>query len=228
MTPYRRPRGDFRPFRPIAREGMLTFMANIDLKKVHREHYSASREPAVVDLPERSFLMIDGAGDPNTADEYRDAIQTLYPLAYGLRAAVKAETGDAYVVMPLEGLWWVDDMSTFDPLDKSTWFWTAMICVPDAVTDAVADDVIPAVTTKKKLPAGSKARFERFAEGLAAQVLHFGPYSDEGPTIARLHEFIDQQGGALAGTHHEIYLSDARKTDPAKLRTIIRQPFVRG
>ena len=103
-------------------------MSSVDMKKVYREHYSAKAdEPVVVDVPPRPFLMIDGAGDPNTSQEYLCAIQALYPLAYGLRAAVKRATGDAYVVMPLEGLWWAEDMLSFDPADKSNWLWTAMI-----------------------------------------------------------------------------------------------------
>ncbi len=200
-------------------------MTSIDLKKTYRGHYSAPRAPEVVNVPRRPFVMIDGHGDPNTASEYREAVEALYPIAYGLRAAIKAATGDAYTVMPLEGLWWVPDMADFDPNDKSNWDWTAMICLPAAVADTPATDVIAAVTTKKQLAAGDKARIEYYAEGLAAQVLHIGPYADEAPSIAALHDFIAANGHALAGKHHEIYLSDARRVDPAKLRTIIRQPF---
>ena len=200
-------------------------MTNIDLKKVYKGHYSATRTPSIVEVPARQFLMIDGAGDPNTSAQYVDAIQALYPLAYGLRAAIKATTGDGYVVMPLEGLWWVEDMTEFDPLDKSNWLWTAMICVPDAVTASLAAEVLPAVTAKKELRAGALARVERFTEGRAAQILHIGSYADEAPTIASLHDFVTGQGGQLVGKHHEIYLSDSRKTAPDKLRTIIRQPF---
>jgi hypothetical protein len=199
-------------------------MASIDLKKTYRD-YRATATPTIVDVPPRNFLMIDGAGDPNTGQEYRDAIQALYPLAYGLRAAVKASTGDAYTVMPLEALWWADDMSTFNTDDKSNWLWTAMICVPDAVTPAMAAEVLPRVTAAKTLVAGSKVAFDRYHDGLSAQVLHTGPYSDEGPVIAELHQFIADQGGHLRGKHREIYLSDARKVAPEKLRTIIRQPF---
>ncbi len=204
-------------------------MAGIDLKKVHKEHYSAKVSmPAVVNVPSRLFLLIDGQGDPNTSSEYRDAVQALYPIAYGLRAAVKAATGDAYVVMPLEGLWWTEDMSDFDADDKANWQWTALICLPDAVTPSMAQQVLPAVTKKKRLSAGHKARVERFEEGEAAQILHVGPYDTEGPTIAMLHDFITASGNVLSGRHHEIYLSDPRKTEPADLRTIIRQPFTRA
>ena len=140
-------------------------MASIDLKKTYRDHYKAKRTPTVVDVPTRPFLMVDGHGDPNTAQEYREAIEALYPIAYGLRAAIKATTGDAYTVMPLEGLWWVPDMADFDPNDKSNWFWTAMICLPDAVTPEMAAEVIPAVTAKKDLAAGPKARGRAFHRG---------------------------------------------------------------
>lgn len=201
-------------------------MSSIDLKKTtYRDDYTASSSPKVVDVPARRYLMIDGAGDPNTSDEYREAVEALYPIAYGLRAAIKASTGDAYVVMPLEGLWWAEDMSTFNVADKSDWLWTSMICVPGAATDLVAAEVLPAVTQKKRLAAGPKARVAEFAEGEAVQILHVGPYAAEAPTIELLHRFIEESGYGLTGKHHEIYLSDPRKVEPAKLRTIIRQPI---
>jgi hypothetical protein len=203
-------------------------MTSIDLKKTYRDHYTAKATPSIVDVPERPFLMIDGHGDPNTSQEYLDAIQTLYPIAYGLRAAVKTATGDAYTVMPLEGLWWVPDMAEFDPDDKSNWYWTAMICLPDVVTESMGREMIAAATEKKKLASGSKARIEAFAEGTAAQILHVGSYSDETDNIAKLHRFIADNGYSLTGKHHEIYLSDPRRTEEAKLRTVIRQPFTAG
>jgi hypothetical protein len=200
-------------------------VVTIDLKKTYRVHYTAKRTPTVVDVPMRSFVMIDGQGDPNTSQQYQEAVEALYPIAYAFRAAIKATTGDAYTVMPLEGLWWVEHMADFDPADKSNWSWTAMICLPDAVTDIMAAEVIPDVTARKDLAAGAKARVVRFTEGLAAQILHIGPYADEAPTIDTLHEFIDGNGHSRVGKHHEIYLSDPRRADPAKMRTIIRQPF---
>ena len=214
---------------PVVTGGHHQAMANVDLKKVYKTHYSArADEPVVVDIPARRFLMIDGAGDPNTAAAYLDAVQALYPMAYGVRAAIKAATGDAYTVMPLEGLWWTDDMRDFDPGDKSNWLWTVMICLPEVLTEALVEDVLPAITAEKQLKAGHLARVETFTEGRAAQILHFGPYADEGPTIAALHRFISDGNHRLTGKHHEIYLSDPRRTDPAKLRTIIRQPFTDG
>ncbi|MEA2002561.1 MAG: GyrI-like domain-containing protein [Actinomycetota bacterium] len=203
-------------------------MANVDLKKTYRDHYTAKRAPTIVEVSQRPYLMIDGSGDPNTSAEYTNAVKALYPIAYGLRAEIKKTTGDGYVVMPLEGLWWVDDMSKFSVDHKTDWGWTAMICVPDLVTPAMAADVLPAVTAEKELASGDKVRLEMYGDGLAAQVMHLGPYAEEAPTIKALHEFIRGEGLELTGKHHEIYLSDPRKSDPAKLRTIIRQPVRRG
>ncbi|NNC92044.1 MAG: hypothetical protein HKN80_06095 [Acidimicrobiia bacterium] len=199
-------------------------MASIDLKKIYREHYTARDAPAVVDVPHRPYLMIDGRGDPNTSRAYADAVATLYPLAYGLRKVIKDDTGDAYTVMPLEGLWWVDDMTEFSIEDKSDWQWTAMICQPDLVTTVMAAEVIPTVTADKRLPSGHLARVEEYGDGAAAQIIHRGPYADEGPTIDRLHQFIDAGGYRRVGKHHEIYLTDPRKSAPEKNRTVIRQP----
>jgi len=196
-------------------------MAAVDLKRVYPD-YTATRDPALVTVPPRPHLMVDGHGDPNTSPVYRDAVETLYPLAYALRAEIKRTTGDAYTVMPLEGLWWAEDMSTFTLGNKSDWLWTLLICLPDAVAKVPADDVVDRVTRDKGLRAA--ARIEQFGDGEAAQVLHVGPFAEEGPTIAGLHAFIEAQGMRFAGKHHEIYLSDLRRTAPEKLRTIIRQP----
>jgi hypothetical protein len=201
-------------------------MASIDLKQVYREHYSARADaPVVIEVPSRPYLMIDGTGDPNTAPEYRDAVESVYPLAYGLRAAIKEATGDAYTVMPLEGLWWVPDYEDFSYEDRADWQWTSMICLPDAVAEVDAATVMAATTEKKRLASGHAARIEHFGDGTAAQVLHVGPYSEEPPTIEALHRFILDGGHSLTGKHHEIYLSDPRRSAPAKLRTILRQPF---
>lgn len=202
-------------------------MTNVDLTKTYREHYGAGATPTVVDVPERPYLMIDGAGDPNTSQAYQDTLTALYPLAYGLRKAVKDATGIAYKVMPLEGLWWVDDMARFSLDDKTNWQWTAMICLPDDVSPDLAAAVLPAVTVKKKLVVGHRARVERFGDGPSVQILHRGAYADEAPTIARLHDFIDANGWQFRGRHHEIYLTDPRRGDPAGNRTIIRQPITR-
>ncbi len=200
-------------------------MAGIDLKKVYKDQYTARvGKPALVDVPARPFLMIDGQGNPGTAPEYEHAIEALYPLAYGIRASVKAATGDGYTVLPLEGLWWADDMEAFSADRKNEWEWTMMIGLPESATEDMASTVLPAITAKKKLVSGDRVRFEIFDEGRSAQIMHVGPYSAEAPTIAILHTFIADQGLRLRGLHHEIYLGDPRRADPAKLRTIIRQP----
>jgi hypothetical protein len=200
-------------------------VTTIDLRRELSALYSATREPAFVDVPELSFLMIDGHGDPNSAPAYADAVQALYSVAYTIRFALKRapEAVDA-PVMPMEGLWWTPDMATFSTDDKSQWDWTMMIVVPEQVAAAVVDDARAAAARKHPLASLDRVRLERFAEGRCAQVLHVGPYSAEGPTIAALHAFIAEQGCTLAGKHHEIYLGDPRRSAPEKLRTIVRQP----
>ncbi|HIG25449.1 MAG TPA: hypothetical protein EYG34_08125 [Acidimicrobiia bacterium] len=168
--------------------------------------------------------MIDGQGNPNTSDSYLAAITTLYPLAYGFRKEIKDTTGTAYTVLPLEALWWADNMNAFVESDHDQWKWTLMICLPQEATAQMAAQLIPAINNKKQLPAGHKVRFEFFGDGPAAQILHQGPYHEEGPTIARLHDFIAEQGLERTGLHHEIYLSDPRRVAPEKIRTILRQP----
>jgi hypothetical protein len=200
-------------------------MANIDLKKIYREHYTAKSEPVIVEVPARRFLMIDGSGDPNTSEAYRNAVRALYPLAYGIRKELKSRTGDAYTVMPLEALWWVADMTQFNVDDKSDWQWTAMICQPDLATAVLLAEIGPAVIEKKQLASGHLVRVDEYHEGKAAQILHLGPYSEETPTIELLHDFIAVEGYERRGLHHEIYLSDPRKVEPTRVRTIIRQPI---
>ena len=204
-------------------------MASIDLKRTYREHYTARvGKPGLVEVPERPFLMIDGEGDPNTSEQYTNAVQALYPLAYGIRAEIKQATGDGYAVLPLEGLWWADDMNRFSVEAKEAWKWRMMICLPDLATVEMAAEVLPKVIAKKTPIAGDLVRFEVFAEGRAAQVMHLGPYANEAPTIQMLHEFIEAEGLTMSGLHHEIYLGDPRKSDPAKLKTILRQPVSSG
>jgi hypothetical protein len=183
----------------------------------------------VVEVPELAFLMIDGHGDPNTAPEYAEALEALYAVAYTAKFALKrAPGGIDYAVMPLEGLWWTPDMATFTTADKSAWDWTMMIVQPDPVTAEVVEEARATVARTKGLEAIARVRLERFAEGRAAQVMHVGPFAAEGPTIERLHAFIAERGLGRAGKHHEIYLSDPRRTAPERLRTILRQPVATG
>lgn len=197
----------------------------VDFKRELRELYGAPREPVLIDVPELAFLMIDGRGDPNTAPEYQQAIEALYSVAYTLKFSLKRspEPFD-YAVMPLEGLWWAPDPSSFSGGDRESWEWTAMIMQPDRVSEELVQGALEEATAKRPLPAAGKLRLERFEEGRSAQVMHLGPYSEEGPTIARLHAFIAEQGLELRGKHHEIYLGDPRRTAPERLRTIVRQP----
>jgi hypothetical protein len=197
----------------------------IDLRRELSAVYAATREPAFVDVPELPYLMIDGRGDPNTAPGYADAVQALYSLAYTIRFALKRRPDPVDArVMRLEGLWWTPDMAAFSTDDKSAWNWTMMIMVPEQVTAAVVEDARAAAARKRPRAALDRVRLERFAEGRCAQVLHVGPYSAEGPTVAALHAFVASSGCTLAGRHHEIYLGDPRRSAPERLRTIVRQP----
>jgi hypothetical protein len=200
-----------------------------DYKAELKQFYAAKAgQPVVVHVPKMNFIMIDGNGDPNTSEEYAAAIQTLYPVAYAVKFISKLRFGRDFGVMPLEGLWWTEDMTEFSTDNKQDWLWTAMIMQPDVVTDDIYDQAVQQVKEKKSPEALGRLRFASYHEGRAAQALWVGPYSDEGPAIRELHEFISEQGGTLAATnkhHHEIYLGDPRRTAPAKLKTIIRQPF---
>jgi hypothetical protein len=204
-------------------------MTTATLTTEREQLYKASaREPKIVRVPEIGFLMIDGHGDPNTSAEYAEAIQALYSLSYTLKFALKTELGLSYRVAPLEGLWWADDMAEFSQQRKGNWSWRLMIAQPDEVTRGRFEGARDQVGRKKDLPALPKARLERFAEGPSAQILYIGPYSDEAPTIALLHAFIREHEYSFEGSrqkHHEIYLSDPRRSPPEKRKTIIRQPF---
>jgi len=202
-------------------------MTKIDYRKEFGDWYTASTsKPKLVMLPVLNYLMIDGKGDPNTALEYQQAVEAIYPVAYGIKFKVKRDTGIDFGVLPLEGLWWVPDMDLFSTSSKDDWFWTAMILQPPVVTREIFSETIAEVRKKKDLPALDKVRFESYHECQTAQIMHIGPYADEAPTIRKLHEFILSQGYMLDGKHHEIYLGDPRRSSPEKLRTIIRQPFV--
>lgn len=201
-------------------------MEKIDLKKDLKWLYQPSAKVVVeVDVPAFQFLMVDGVGDPNTAPAYAQAIEALFSVSYTTKFMLKrGPQALDYAVMPLEGLWWADDMAAFVSSDKTRWQWTMMVMQPSFVSPDLAQAAITDVKKKKKLPAVDQLRLEEFAEGRCAQVLHIGPFSEEGPTIEHLHAFIDARGGR-AGKHHEIYLSDIRRTDPKKWKTVLRQPM---
>ena len=200
-------------------------MKKIDFKKELQHLYRPSTKIEIVDVPAMNFLMIDGTGDPNTAQEYKDAIEALFAVSYTLKFMVKKEKGIDYGVLPLEGLWWVDDMTQFSTENKDAWKWTSMIMQPEHVTEDFVNKALEQVKKKKDLPALPKIRFSSFHEGLSAQTMHVGPYSNEAPTIEKLHRFVKENGHDLRGKHHEIYLSDPRRSKPEKLKTVIRQPI---
>lgn len=202
-------------------------MASIDYKKLFPQYYRPKKTPSVVDIPEMQYLMVDGKGDPNKEQSYADAIEALYAVAYALKMKIikKEQPENNFVVMPLEGLWYKDDMSDWSMDNKDEWEWTMMIRMPDFVTEQEINRAITIVRENKNPVSLDKLRFEKYNEGKSVQVMYIGAYADEGPTIANLHQFAEDQGYELSGKHHEIYLGDPRKTAPEKLKTIIRQPI---
>jgi hypothetical protein len=197
----------------------------VDLKSALRTLYRPSARAVVeVDVPAFNFLMVDGDGNPNTSMEYKEAVEALYSVSYAVKFALKREESLDYVVMPLEGLWWADDPASFKRDEKDDWKWTMMIMQPPEASRQLVQSAITSVQGKKGLPGLGKVRFEQFKEGRCAQTLHIGPFSAEGPTIQRVHDYISSRS-ALRGRHHEIYLSDIRKAAPENWKTIIRQPM---
>ena len=191
--------------------------------------YRARAQLELVEVPDLQYLAVDGRGDPNTS-VFAEAVEALYPVAYTLKFASK-DLGRDYVVMPLEGLWWADDMDTFTAArDKSRWSWTLLIMVPDWIDDGLFRSAVEKVASKKKAPARlHELRLETLSEGLCVQVLHVGSYDDEADVLRRLHEeFVPGNGLTMTGLHHEIYLNDRRRVAPEKLRTILRQPVRRA
>lgn len=206
-------------------KGDFMMAYKIDLLKQLKHLYNPAKNPEVVDVPAMNFLMIDGHGDPNCSVAYQEAIEGLFSLSYTLKFAYKKAEGIDYRVMPAEGLWWVEDIRTFKMANKSAWDWTMMIAQPDFISADWVERARSETIKKKANPALVKIRFEAYVEGPAVQLMHLGPFAEEGPNIARLHAFIEQQGCEPGGKHHEIYLSDFRKTAPERLRTVIRQPM---
>lgn len=210
-------------------------MANLDMKKTLKHLFTPStKQVGIVEIPPMSYLMIGGEGNPNTSEQYVEAVQALYNMAYAIRAICK-EAGDVFTVMPLEGLWMVKGMDgvpedfQLTPADKDNFVWTMMILQPDFVTADMVEQARETVSKKKPAPLRlAEVYFETYHEGDAAQLMHIGPYADEGPNIARIHQYIADNGWKLSKKHHEIYISDPRKVAPEKMKTIIRQPFERS
>lgn len=203
-------------------------MAALDFKRELKTLYAPSRRIVEeVIVPAMNFLMIDGEGDPNTSTAYKDAVEALFSVSYKVKFAIKRRSGVDYAVMPLEGLWWADDLSVFERREKRSWKWTMMIMQPPMVTAEAIRAGIENVKEAKALVSLDGLRFEPFEEGHCAQMLHIGPFSEEGPVIERIHAHIRERG-ALRGKHHEIYLSDVRRAAPEKWKTILRQPMRRA
>ncbi len=204
-------------------------MQKIDLKKTYAKLYkAAAKKSELVAAPTLNYLMCDGYGNPNNSVQFQDAVSALYTLSYTLKFMIKKGTQQIdYGVMPLEGLWWTDNMSNFSTLDKAAWKWTLMILQPDFITADLFEAARKIALKKKKTPMLEDIRSEQMTEGECAQILHLGPYSTEGPTVERLHVFIKDSGYELTGKHREIYLNDMRRTAPEKLKTIIRQPVIK-
>ncbi len=205
-------------------------MSKVDFKKELKDLYVPPKKFIVVDVPEMQFLMIDGHGDPNTAQEYQDALEALYAVAFKIKFISKKALEKDYVVPPLEGLWWADDMETFSiKRDKSQWDWTMMIMVPEWITAEIFDQAVEQVRKTKNPGSLDKLRLENYHEGLVVQIMHIGSYDDEAPTLETMHnQFIPENGYIENGKHHEIYLSDPRRVAPEKLKTVLRQPIRRN
>jgi hypothetical protein len=204
-------------------------MPPFDVVKEHKALYMPSaKHPAIVEVPELAFLMIDGRGDPTTSEPFMDAMQAVFSAAYTLKFSLKKTDPERdFKVAPVEGLWWTDsEAPSMDELQQSRddWNWSLLMAVPDAVTPEEVTAALEAAARRKDLPAAPLLRLERIEEGLAAQIMHLGPYSEEAPTIERLHAWVAEQGYELHGRHHEIYLGDPRRSAPEKLKTVLRHP----
>jgi hypothetical protein len=203
-------------------------MSKIDYKKQFKPQYTAPDAPELIEVPAFNYLAIDGRGNPNTAPAYQEAVSALYKLAYAIRFHMRDEEGLDFGVMPLEGLWWVEDMDQFSYADKSNWAWTMLIMQPEAVKQAVVEAMRKKVADKHNPPRLAEIELRTLEEGRSAQVMHHGPYADEKPTVDRLHAFIDAQGLTPHLKHHEIYLKDPHRSKPENLLTILRHPVMKA
>lgn len=201
-------------------------MEKTDFRKLRKELYSPSAKNfTIVDVPPMRYLMIDGAGNPNTSQDYKNALEALYAVSYTLKFISKSKHGKDYVIPPLEGLWWANDMSEFTTGNKDAWLWTMMIMQPDWITPEMIVGTIETVRRKSNKCSLPLLRQEALFEGRSVQIMHVGSYDDEAPVLARLHhEFMPHNGLNFNGKHHEIYISDPRKTAANKLKTVLRQP----
>jgi hypothetical protein len=201
-------------------------MNKIDYKKELKHLYNVSANKIeFVEVPELQYLMIDGKGNPNDSIEFQNSVEALYGLAYTLKFMSKVENNFDYTVMPLEGLWWSDDLNNFATNNKDEWLWTLMIMTPKIINENNLEIAKQKILEKKEVRNLDLVRLESYAEGKSAQLLHIGPYSEEYINIMKIHKVIEDSGFSLTKKHHEIYLSDPRRTAPDKLKTILRQPY---
>lgn len=196
----------------------------VDFRKTLDVYQAKRANFRIVDVPDMRYLMIDGRGDPNSSPAFGEAIEALYPVAYKLKFASKRDLDRDYVVPPLEGLWWADDMSAFTAnRDKGKWSWTLMLMVPEWIQPAMVTTAVEQAATKSARV--GDVRLETLSEGRCVQTLHVGSFDDEAGVLAEMHDvFIPDHGLHMVGKHHEIYLSDFRRVAPEQLRTILRQP----
>ena len=195
----------------------------LDLKKIHRNCYTAGSEPKLIQVPDLTYIAFDGEGNPGTSPLFAQAMGVLYGLVYTAKFMCKEREQD-FTVMPLEGTWWSENMDDFLNGNKDSWKWTVMIAVPDYLDQKLFEEAREKLAGKKDVPGLEKGYRQVFGDGLSVQLLHIGPYSGETENIRRLHIFAEEQGCRLAKKHREIYLSDPNRTAPGKLKTIIRQP----
>ncbi|MBT3251492.1 MAG: hypothetical protein HN729_04550 [Candidatus Marinimicrobia bacterium] len=201
-------------------------MEKFDHNKKLKSFYNQSKKTiSYIEIPSMQFLQIDGMGDPNSSKDFSLAVEALFKLSYTLKFDVKkSDLKIDYKVMPLEGLWWSDNMNDFITENKQNWNWTLMIMQPEFITTELFDAAMTKVKEKKNSIALEKIGLAKFEEGASMQIMHMGPFSEEGPTIQKLHEHIINNQYIRIGKHHEIYLSDIRRAAPEKWRTILRQP----
>jgi hypothetical protein len=207
---------------------MEVSMEKINHLKILSQFYSQPKKKiSLVEIPSLTFLAIDGTGNPNNNPAYSEAVGALYAIAYKLKFMIKkSPIAVDYKVMPLEGLWWAEDMNLFNLEDRSNWHWRMMIMQPDYVTKDLFKSAFEFVKIKKNLPRLADVNLIQFSEGLCMQIFHQGAYGEgERDTIEKLHNHIQSEGFRLRGRHHEIYLNSPLRTAVENLKTIIRQPI---
>lgn len=197
-------------------------MPKLDLTKEYKSYYKAGKKPEIVEFGEADYLTIEGKGEP-AGELFVSKVEALYPLAYRIKKICKEQDND-FGVPKLEGLWWVEGNEPALDVPRSEWCWKLLIRMPDYVTKEMMASIQPEIAKKKKNDLIQEISFERITEGKCVQIMHIGPYSTEPETINMLTEFMTENNLSINGFHHEIYLSDPRKTEPSKMKTLIRYP----